>query len=158
MRWLAYIVPLLLLGCKTLPTGGFVIGGPTAPEPQPEGFATVHWIAYSGGFLMVIAGALLFWLLQQPKSGAGLAATGLCTIALALASAFYGRELALASFILLGAGIVGALGYLLWYAWHKRVAFTEVVKEGNGQIEAMKLSPQTRRQVEIVKAKAATIK
>lgn len=147
------ILLLCLAACKTLPTGGIVIGAPSVPEAQPDGFATIHWIAYAGGFLMVIAGALLFWLLQQPKSGAGLAATGLCTIALALASAFYGRELALASFILLGAGIVGALGYLLWYAWHNSVAFTEVVKEGNGQIEAMKLSPQTRRQVEIVKAK-----
>ena len=153
MRWIAYIVPLLLLGCKTLPTGGIVIGGPSVPDAQPEGFATIHWIAYAGGFLMFIAGVVMFWLLQQPKSGAGLAATGLCTIALALASAFYGRELALASFILLGTGIVGAIGYLLWYAWHKRAQFDEVVVKSNGNLPVAALSANTMKAVQKVKSK-----
>ena len=92
MRYIATIVAFLALAsCHTLPNGGTVVGfvtDPPAQPPQPEGFAAVHWIAYAGGFLMIVVGAALFWLLQQPKAGAGLAATGFCTIALALAAAF----------------------------------------------------------------------
>lgn len=138
--------------------GGFLntgIGAPPPTPPQPEGFETVHWLAYAGGFLMIVVGAALFWLLQQPKAGGGLAATGFCTIALALGAAYYGKELALASMILMGAGILGGLGFLLWYAFRKKEQFAEVVTKANGQIERLDLTPSTALSVEHVKTREA---
>lgn len=142
-------------GCSS--TRGFMgtgIGATPIPEPQPAGFESVHWVAYAGGFLMVAIGAALFWLLDRPKAGAGMAVTGLCTLALALAAAHYGQELALASFVLLGCGIVGALGYMGWYAWTKRAQLREVVTKANGHLEGLSLTRPTARAVAKIKGNA----
>jgi len=146
---------LLLAGCSTtkglLGTG--IGAAPPAPT-QPEGFGSVHWVAYAGGFLMVAIGAALFWLFDRPKAGAGMAVTGLSTLALALAAAYYGQELAFASFVLLGCGIVGALGYMGWYAWTKRAQLREVVTKANGHLEGLSLTRPTARAVAKIKGNA----
>ena len=150
------LATIFLCGCAA--PGGFLgtgIGAPPPPPPaQPEGFAAVHWIAYAGGILMIVVGAALFWLLQQPKAGAGLFATGLCTMALALAAAYYGKTLALASFVLLGFGVVGAIGYILWYAWNKRSVLSEVVQKQNGSLDKSALTPKALKSVEKIQAAA----
>ena len=146
----------VVFGCST--TSGFLgtgIGAPPPAPPQPEGFQTVHWIAYAGGFLMIVVGAALFWLLQQPRAGGGLAATGFCTIALALGAAYYGKTLALASMLLMGIGIVGGLGYLLWYAFKKKAQVAEIVTKANGHLDGIALRDSTMRSVERVKSKLA---
>lgn len=146
---------LLLAGCST--TKGFLGTGIGAAPPapaQPEGFGSVHWVGYAGGFLMVAIGAALFWLFDRPKAGAGMAFTGLSTLALALAAAYYGQELAFASFVLLGCGIVGALGYMGWYAWTKRAQLREVVTKANGHLEGLSLTRPTARAVAKIKGNA----
>jgi hypothetical protein len=157
MRLAALLSLVFLAGCAA--PGGFLgtgIGAPPPPPAQPEGFAVVHWIAYAGGFLMIVLGAALFWLLQQPKAGAGLVATGLCTIALALAAAFYAKALAVGALILLGVGMAGAVGWLLLYAWNKRAQFREVVTQANGSIDVATLTPKAAAAVAKVKAAITT--
>lgn len=151
---------MLVAGCSVdkgfLGTGIGATAPPVVP-PQPDGFAQIHWIAYAGGFLMLVGGAAMFWF-GQAKTGIGLAVTGLCTIALALAAAYYGRTLALASMLTLGTGILAAFGYMAWYAWkyhRKDEAFKEVVTKANGQLEALSLSAATVAAVDRAKAKIA---
>ena len=147
MKRTLMLIVVLLAACSTekgfLGTG--IGAAPPPPAPQPEGFESVHWIAYAGGFVMLIVGSAMFWF-GQAKVGVGLLLTGLCTIALALAAAYYGKALAFGSMLTLGIGILAAFGYMGWYAYkyhRKKGQFEEVVKKANGHLDGVPLSPKT---------------
>lgn len=158
MRRLPIVLLLCLAACKTGP--GYIAVGqlpPLASEQQPYGFAQVHLAIVGFGALMLVAGIVLAFVASQVKMGSSLAVAGLATLALGWAAGYYGKEIALASAVVLGLGAVAVFVALGWYAWkyHRaEKAKDEIVGKMNGQLETADLTPSTRASVERSKARA----
>lgn len=156
-RW-PFILFAFLAACKAGP--GYIAVGqlpPLASEQQPYGFAEVHLGIVAFGALMLVAGIVLAFVASQVKMGSSLAVAGLATLALGWAAGYFGKEIALASAVVLGIGAVGVFAALGWYAWKyhgEKQVKDEIVGKMNGQLESADLTPATRASVERSKARA----
>ena len=149
------LATIFLCGCAA--PGGFLGTGIGAPAPAPEqpyGFQWVHLMILGAGALMAVGGVVLVFVFKDAKMGGGLFVAGICTLALGWAAGYYGRQVALASAIVLGVGAVGMLAQLIWMRYKelsKHDAFKEVVQKANGQLDQMDLTDKARAVVERVK-------
>jgi len=82
------------------------------------------------GFLLIAGGIALAFFINRMAGGA-IALTGVIVLGLASASQYYLKEIAQVGFVMLIAGMVGGVGFLVYMAWRQKrtdVALSEVVE------------------------------
>jgi hypothetical protein len=90
-------------------------------------YIALFWVA---GFLLIAGGVALSFFINRMAGGA-IALTGVIVLGLASASQYYLKEIAQVGFVMLIAGMVGGVGFLVYMAWRQRrmdVALSEVVE------------------------------
>jgi hypothetical protein len=90
-------------------------------------YIALFWVA---GFLLIAGGIALAFFINK-MAGGSIALTGVIVLGLASASQYYLREIAQVGFAMLVAGMVGAVGFIIYMAWRQRrtdVALSEVVE------------------------------
>jgi len=90
-------------------------------------YIALFWVA---GFLLIAGGIALAFFINRMAGGA-IALTGVIVLGLASASQYYLKEIAQVGFVMLIAGMVGGVGFLVYMAWRQKrtdVALSEVVE------------------------------
>jgi hypothetical protein len=90
-------------------------------------YIALFWVA---GFLLIAGGVALSFFINRMAGGA-IALTGVIVLGLASASQYYLKEIAQVGFVMLIAGMVGGVGFLVYMAWKNKrtdVALSEVVE------------------------------